>query len=897
MMTVGTVQCEYGHATLGIDVAAPRLSWHLCDERRGARQSAYQVLVASSRAVLDSDTGDVWDSGRVESEQSIHIVYAGAALASRQRVHWKVRVWDADGAPSPWSEPATWEMGLRDRADWQAQWIAAPLAGGPWTTVPCPFMRKEFACKKAVVQARLYVTALGLYECWLNGQRVGDDVLAPGWTDYHKRVQYRTYDVTPLVQRGANALGAVLGDGWYCGHVEWRSRQRYGDRPRLLAQLELTHKDGTRTTVCSDGSWRAAFGPLLEADLMMGESYDARLEFIDWAVPGFADHAWQPVIVCDDPGIALDAQRGPVVRRMQELPPVADPVKDTRQWRRTKWVFDLGQNMVGWVRLRASGPAGTTLTIRHAEMLNPDGTIYTANLRSAKCTDHYTLRGGGEEVYEPRFTFHGFRYVEIMGAPDDMLLTRDSVTGIVIHSDTPRTGSFACSDDLVNQLQRNIEWGQRGNFVDIPTDCPQRDERLGWTGDAQVFIRTAAHNMQVAGFFTKWLQDLVDAQGRNGEIPPTAPSTAVVEGDGGPAWADAMVICPWTIYLCYGDTRILETHYPAMQRFMEFLCTTARDYIRAPDDAGWQGFGDWLSINADTPKDLIGTAFFAYSAQLMARIARVLAKEQDAQQYAALAETVRAAFVRRFVTPDGLLVSKTQTAYVLALQFDLLPPELRARAAREIVNDAERRGMHLSTGFVGAPYLPHALTACGKSDAAYALLLQKTWPSWLYAVTQGATTIWERWDGWTHDKGFQDPGMNSFNHYAYGSVGEWLYQRVAGIDADAAQPGFRHIIMRPLWNGPLTSARATLRSPYGEIVSAWQRTAQGVRWDVTVPPNARATLHLPVGDAGQVRESGVPVGQAAGVACAQADEGGMRVSIGAGVYHFDIITSTDMENT
>lgn len=890
MMKVTTLRCEYwrGNA-LGIGERVPRLSWQLESEERGARQSAYQVLAASTATLLEADRGDVWDSGKVRSDQSIQVEYGGRALRSRERVYWKVRVWDEKGEVSAWSDTAWWEMGLLERSDWEAEWIAGPLVGGAWTTVPCPFLRKEFVIEKGVRQARLYVTALGLYECVINGQRVGDDVFAPGWTDYRKRVQYRVYDVSRLVQKGANVLGAILGDGWYCGHVEWRSRQRYGDKPKLLAQLEVLLEDGTRQVVCSDGSWRCAYGPILEADILMGESYDARRELVGWDRPGYDDRRWQAVEVHADPGIALEAQRGPVVKRMMELRPIADPVKDTRQWRKPKWVFDLGQNIAGRVRLRIRGSAGTTVTLRYAEMLNTDGTIYTANLRGAKATDHYTLRGDGEEVYEPRFTYHGFRYVELTGLPEETELTRDTVTGIVLYSEMEETGSFECSDELVNQLQRNIVWGQRGNYVDVPTDCPQRDERLGWTGDAQVFVRTAAHNMDVAGFFTKWLVDVEDTQGMGGEIAPTAPSTDVVEPDGGPGWADALIICAWTMYLCYGDKRILARHYEAMRRFMAYVERTSPGYIRAPEGSKWQGFGDWLSINADTPKDLIGTAFYAYSAQLMSEIAGVVGKERDAAYYQEVAQKVRAAFQRRFVTPAGVVASQTQTAYVLALRFGLLPEEVRAAAAAELVHDIQRRGMHLSTGFLGTPYLQHALSDTGHDDIAYKLLLQRTYPSWLYAVTQGATTIWERWDGWTHDRGFQDPGMNSFNHYAYGAVGEWLYRRVAGIDVDPCEPGYKHVIMVPLCHGPLAWACGKLRGPYGEIVSRWWWEEGALGWEVRIPVNSWATLFIPVSEGGRVYESNEPVEKAPGVVNRGWCCGRLKVDVGAGRYRFRVI--------
>jgi alpha-L-rhamnosidase len=500
--------------------------------------------------------------------------------------------------------------------------------------------------------------------------------------------------------------------------------------------------------------------------------------------------------------------------------------------------------MVGWIRLKVKGAAGTTIRLRYAEMLDADGKLYTTNLRSARATDYYTLRGEGEEIYEPRFTFHGFRYVEVRGYPGTS--SDDAVTGIVIHSDMPPSGSFECSNGLVNQLQHNIQWGQKGNFVDIPTDCPQRDERLGWTGDAQVFTRTATFNLDVSGFFTRWLQTLEDSQSANGAYPPFAPDPVLEDADGGPAWADAGIICPWTIYQVYGDKRILAQHYDAMVRFIEYLERTSRDLIRVYEGyADFSGYGDWLSINAETPKDLIGTAFFAHSAQLLSRIAGVLGKTADQARFASLFARVKRAFQARYVTPAGLVAGHTQTAYVLALNFDLLPESLRQPAAAALVNNIEQRKMHLSTGFAGAPYLNHALTGAGRLDVAYALLNQKSWPSWLYSVTQGATTIWERWDGWTEEKGFQDPGMNSFNHYAYGSIGDWLYAVVAGIEVDPECPGFQHIIIRPRPGGGLTYARAHYHAITGKIASEWRIEQGSFSLAVTIPTNTSATVYIP----------------------------------------------------
>ncbi len=765
---VSNLTCEYRTNPLGIDVLQPRLSWQLESSQRGARQTAYRILVAVSETGL-SGSGLLWDSGKVSSDQSIHVKYGGPALVSGQRVYWKVLVWDEAGQEAE-SAFAWWELGLLDRTDWSGQWIGAFYSGGPRTTSPALYLRKEFSITKQLVSARLYATALGLYECYLNGLRVGDALLTPGWTDYNKRIQYQVYDVIDLIQAGANAWGAILGDGWCVGHIAWVGRQRYTDRPQFLAQIILTYSDDSKEIIATNNSWKITPGPILESDMLMGESYDARRELTDWFNPGYDDAPWWAAEVFEDRGAALVATNGPEVKRQEELRPVK--IHKIPDFVNPRWIFDLGQNMVGWIRLCVRGEKGTTVSIRYAEVLNPDGTLYTANLRTARNTDYYTLKGGKEEVWEPHFLFHGFRYVELLGFLD--IPTEDTVTGIVIHSDTPVTGTFECSDPLINQLQHNILWGQKGNFVDVPTDCPQRDERLGWTGDAQVFIQTAAYNMNVAGFFTKWTRDLEDAQFPDGAYPAVAPNPSAWSiGDGGPAWADAGVICPWVIYECYGDIRLLEERYASMQRFIEFLSQTSQNGLRCYTEyEGWHGFGDWLALDGSdgreggTSKELIGTAFFAYSSHLLGKIAQILGKEEDAERYGIFSQQAREAFVKHFVLPDGTIKGGTQTSYVLALYFDLLPVSLRPTAVAELVRNIEQRDNHLSTGFVGTPYLNRVLSDAGHLDTAYALLKQTTWPSWLYSVTQGATTIWERWDGWTHDKGFQDETMNSFNHYA-----------------------------------------------------------------------------------------------------------------------------------
>jgi len=881
------LRCEYFENPLGIDERQPRLSWWLdAGHRRGARQTARQVLVSSE----PGGPPDLWDSGRIASDVSLHIAYAGKPLRSRQRAWWRVRVWDEHGHPAESTERAFWEMGLIERADWRAQWIAGTLTGGRWTPVPAPYLRKTFFVGARVNRARLYATALGLYEARLNGQRIGDIQLAPGWTDYRRRVCYQTFDVTPLLVVGDNTLGAILGDGWYCGHVAWRGRQLYGDRPRFLAQLVIDYLDGRTDFIGTDSTWRFAYGPLLENDLLMGESYDARLEFSGWDKPAFDDRGWLPARVGNGHSVAVEAMRGPPVRARHEFK--GRLIKDATENRRGHLRrYDLGQNLAGRVRLRVKGPAGASVTLRHAEMLDADGRLYLANLRTARATDRYTLRGDPEgETFEPRFTFHGFRYLEAETSSADVAI--EDVTGIVLHSDLPLTGDFSCSDPLVNQLQKNIQWSQRANFLEVPTDCPQRDERLGWTGDAAAFIGTAAFNMDVAAFFRKWLQDVADAQTEQGTIPATAPACDGLPADGGPAWADAAAVCPWTIYERFADRRLLERHLATAMRFVDQIRAAHPDLIRRPAAGSHPGYGDWLApdgsnrLEGGTPPELIGTAYFARSARLVGAMAAALGRKPEARKYAALADSVRTAFQRRFVARDGALVAPTQTACVLALQFDLLAPKHRARVASDLVTSLESRGWKLATGFVGTPHLAPVLTAAGRIDAAYRLLHQRQRPSWLYPVTQGATTIWERWDGWTHDGGFQDPDMNSFNHYASGAVGGWLYAVVAGIDVDPEHPGFKRFRLQPQPGGSLTSARAKLASPHGEIASAWRAGAHRFDWEVTVPANTSATVRLPVPPKSRITESGKPFERAPGVAKVAHRKDAVTCELGAGRYRF-----------
>lgn len=719
---------------------------------------------------------------------------------------------------------------------------------------PAVYYRRLFVLDRLPERALLRVTALGVLECEINGRRVSDDVFCPGWTDYRVRLDYRTYDVTECLHLGENVIGVVLGDGWYCGHVADRDRQFYGERPELLAAIEDHSRSIPTTIVVTDAEWRYSLGPILENDLLMGESYDARRELGDWSRPTFDAARWASVEVLPEKKIEIGRALGPPVRRQETLAGTLLPTQPDLPWNPCIRRFDFGQNFSGRVRLRLRGLRGQHLSIRHAECLHPDGSLYLENLRSARATDHYTLAGNGVEEWEPRFTFHGFRYCEIRWQYSESPPQIESVEGVVLHSEMERTGWFECSHAPLNQLASNILWSQKSNFLEVPTDCPQRDERLGWTGDAQAFIRSACFFMDVEGFFRKWLRDLRDCQAPGGLIPAFAPNNGAfgLTRDGGPAWADAIFICPWTIYLSYGDTEVLRENYPAMVRYLDYLAKSkVLDGIRAhPEKDGWGGFGDWLALDGSgdtrggTPMDLIGTAFHGHGLDITARTAAVLGFETDANHFAELHDATVNAFVRRFVAEDGLLVAGTQTAYVLALHFDLLPGDLRAPAASELVRLIEANGFRIGTGFVGTPYLLHVLEATGHLDVANRLLECEDFPSWLFPVKNGATTMWERWDGWTPEKGFQTASMNSFNHYAYGAVADWMVSTVAGIQFDAAQPGYRHIIFKPRPGGSITWAEARLRTPHGEAFIRWERVNKKLRIEIAVPSASTATLWL-----------------------------------------------------
>jgi len=852
------LRCAHKAAPLAVEADHIRFSWALEVDGAGRGQVAYQVVVEDDERASPS-VGPLWDSGREPSAASTGIAYSGPALSPAHAYRWQVRVWDEQGQLGPWSRPATFETALGGPEAWEACWIGlghgpghfgVPSGDGladPVTAAmrPAPYLRRSFAIEGEVAKARLYATALGVYELTANGQRVGDAVLAPGWTDYNRRLLYQAYDVTGLLLHGENVLGAVVADGWACGFFGFDAKRRgahYSQAPQLLAQLVVRYRDGRQEVVGTDERWQSSTGAVKYADLLMGERREAELEPDGWDRPGYDASAWRPVICRERQrrelgGPILLADPGPPVRVTEEI-----PAKSVTRLLGGKLIADFGQNLAGWSRLVVKSPAGTVITARHGEMLNEDGSLYLDNLRTARQTDSYVARGG-REVLAPRFTFHGFRYAEIEGLGEDP--EPGDVSARVAHSEMERTGWFECSSGELNRLYANIDWGQRGNFISIPTDCPQRDERLGWLGDAQIFARTAAYNRDVAAFFSKWLDDVADSQLPSGAYPDYAPHLGYdLRSAGSPAWADAGIIVPWTMYKMYGDRSDLERNFASMEAWMGYL-ERNNPYRLWENDLG-SNYGDWLAPKGDpTPPELVATAYWAYDAFLMAEVAHETGRAAKAKKYRQLAQEIRLAFQQAFIKPDGSVGHGTQTGYALALYFGLVPDDLKAASAAALVSAIEAEDWHLTTGFVGVGYLLPALSANSYSDIAYRVLEQKSFPSWLYTVDRGATTIWERWDGWTEEGGFQSPKMNSFNHYSLGSVGEWLYRYVLGIELAPGAAGFDRLVVRPHPGGSLSYARGSYKSARGEIRTAWRREGGELEVDVELPPNVTASVRIP----------------------------------------------------
>lgn len=828
------LRTEFSVNPIGVDTGRPRLSWKLPPQNR-TQQRAYRIVAGLSE---DPESNPICDTGMQKSARSVSVPWPGPEVAGFTKVFWKVQVWQKGSkTPSPWSATAYFETA--PNGAWKGKWISFGKESRN-VSPPAPFLRKAFSLSFAPVQARLRIAALGLCDLEINGKRVHPELaLIPGWSDFRRRAQTMTFDVTPLLAKGPNMLGCILGDGWYAGHLGFKNqRQIYGGSPSVLICLDIVGPDGKSLSIVSDETWQARTGPIISSDLYHGENYDARLELSKWSVVGSSRRGWQPVKVRRRPhNLLLDAKVSEPVGKVESLPAICVSEPSTGCY-----VFDLGQNIVGWARIRLRGKRGQTVQLRFAEMLNPDGTLYTANLRSARATDTYTFGENGVCDWEPRFTFHGFRYVELSGC--ERKPQKSAVTGVVLHNRMRPTGVFTSSDPRINQLASNIRWGLKGNFLEVPTDCPQRDERLGWSGDIQVFAKTASFFYDVDAFLTKWMRDLRDGQTPDGAFPDIAPT--FICGFGNAAWADAGVIVPWVVYRRFGNERILEENYEAMVKWMDFQEKTSDGLVRPPT-----AYGDWLAVDAaipdfaPVPSDFIGTAYFARTAEIMMRVATVLNKHTDAIRFKKLREAVVRAFRREYVTVNERLVGDCQTAYVLALAFDLLPPASRPRAVERLVEHIRSRNWHLTTGFVGTPLICPVLSRFGRHDVAMKLLLQDTYPSWLFTVKNGATTMWERWNSYTPEKGFGDVAMNSFNHYAYGAVGEWMVHYVAGLAPGAEEPAYRHILFRPQICEGLTSVSASLETPYGLTAIEWESKRRRMEGRLVVPPNAYADFVFP----------------------------------------------------
>ncbi|NOS69837.1 MAG: family 78 glycoside hydrolase catalytic domain [Verrucomicrobia bacterium] len=935
-----TLRTEYLSNPLGLDSSQPRLQWQLASNDRGAKQTAYRILVAGSAQQLTRNEGDLWDSGKVASNANAQITYAGKPLTSGQPCFWKVQVWDENGKASRWSENAHWTMGLLTPRDWKAEWISyrdnAPLHTNRTSLFlpPARHYRKEFTTTKSVKRATLYASALGLVDMHLNGQPITDSFFESGWADYEKRAYYRTHDVTSLLQSGDNFIGAVVADGWYAGYVGYGllvgygpnrvGRYFYGKTPAFLAQLEIEYTDGSRETIITDNSWQVSSdGPFREADMIMGEAFEAQRHDANWCVPKSSPrHArgpspewkWESAIRAGDNGstkaVFSDNRGSREVESGFQRPPklqayAAQPIRITQELKTQRitepkpgvYIFDLGQNFAGIIRLRVKGPAGTRLQIRYGEMLHPDGRLMTENLRKARATDFYTLSGDRDgEIWSPRFTYHGFQFVEVSGLPARPSL--DTVTGLVLHNDTPLAGELACSDEVMTKFWKNTQWTQRANFIEMPTDCPQRDERLGWMGDAQVYVRTASYNADVAAFFTKWLDDLVEAQREFGPYPDYCPypmGHGAKDQTWGTAWTDAGIICPYTIWQVYGDKRLIEKNWDSMTRFMNWRKQRAKDFRGGKDGNTW---GDWLNVNEPTPIEFVDAAYFKHDADLMFQMARALGKQKETDEYVALSANIATQFAKDYQNPDGTLKVNTQTAHVLALTFKLLPGASSIGISEDLAERIAKNDFRMATGFLGTKPLLPALSASGQNDLACRLFQSRRFPSWGYEVVNGATSVWERWDSYTKEFGFngadgkQNASMNSFSHYSFGAVMEWGFRTLAGIDTDG--PGFKQIIIRPNpptpgsnpEQTPIDWVKAHYDSINGRIVSSWRRTPSRFELEATIPANTAATVFLPAADAAQISESGKALTKAKGVDLVRFEGDHAVLRVGAGTYKF-----------
>lgn len=879
---------------MGLGVPQPRFSWKLQNKKRGIVQTAYEINVKQ-------DDKTLWNSGKVTSDSSVMVTYKGPALKSNTHYKWQVKVWDNDTNTPAQSNVATFHTGFFKIADWKAKWITSGFAvdsikkADPFLERPSPYFRKTFNTVKTVKSATLFATSHGIYEAYLNGKRVGDLYFTPGWTSYHNRLQYQAYDVTKLLDKNnalnaPNALGVVLANGWYRGNIGWgQTTNFYGSHVALLLQLEITYTDGTAQTITSDESWKVSTGEITYSEMFHGEHIDFNKENTGWMMPDYNDAKWRKVNVGNFDKNNLVAMQSEGVREHE----IFKPVKVFTTPKGEK-VIDFGQNLTGWVRMKIKGKAGHQVKLYHAEVLDKEGNFFTENLRTAKAEDIYTLKDDKEITVQPHFTFHGFRYVKVVNYPGQ--LKPENFEAVALYSDIDQTGSFSSSSKLINQLQSNIEWGQKGNFLDIPTDCNQRNERLGWTGDIQIFARTGLFNMRAHNFLVKWLDDVKVEQSPAGEIPNWVPTHGGRSNMA--AWADAITIVPWELYRAYGDKKVLTNYYNSMKAYLESIQKVTNNDLW--DKAAT--FGDWLAYSPEkdekkspaVSKPLIAQAYYANSVRIFTNSARILGKKEDAEKYDALLKRVKEAFRKAFIDANGNLTSQTQAAYVIALDFGMIPPELEQKAADRLVELVNEYG-HFTTGFLASPPLCHVLAKYGHQDLAFKLLEREQYPSWLYPITMGATTFWERWNGIKPDGNFQTqkPQSNSFNHYAHAAIGDFLYRKIAGISTDESVYesvkgiGYKHININPMPGGSLTNAKATLQTYYGTISSGWAIKNGKFILDVEVPVNTTATIYLPTNNIQNVIESNSPVKSANGVSIeSKAGDKKVAVKVGSGVYQF-----------
>jgi alpha-L-rhamnosidase len=887
------LRCENLIDPLGIDVITPRLSWYSESLQRAQRQTAYRILVASSIEKLNLNKGDLWDSKKISSDQSINIIYNGKKLTSGEQCFWKVKVWDNKGNESEWGNPAKWSMGLLSNMDWgDATWIGLNKAIGSdepdseLTKLSARMLSKQFVANKKIKRATAYICGLGQFELYVNGQKTGDQVLAPSLSEYPKRSLYMTFDVTKELIEGKNAIGVILGNGRFFAmrHTIPTGMKTYGF-PQMIFKLNIEYTDNTTQSIISDTTWKiTADGPITANNEYDGEVYDAEKEIPGWNKSGFDASKWIRAEKVTNPSAKLSAQMIEPIKIMQTLNP-----KSVKEIRQGVYVYDMGQNMVGWVSLKVLAKRGTKIQIRFAETLKSDGDIYTTNLRSATQTDTYITKGGGLEQWEPRFAYHGFRYVELTGYPGKPDL--NTIRGKVIYDDIKNTGSFSCSNVIINKIYNAAYWGIRGNYRSIPTDCPQRDERQGWLGDRSMNSYGESFIFDNDKLYSKWMTDISDAQKASGSLPDVAPAYWTIESDN-MTWPSSLIIIPDHLYSQFGNLKVIADNYDAMKKWLFYMRDTYMKNYLLPKDQ----YGDWCMppenlevIHSSDPKritpgDFIGSAYFYYCLNLMGKYAHLLNKNEDTNEFSTLADKVKEAINNTYLQKDSLYyANNTVTANALALSFGLPSKEIRSRVFDNLVNVITHvYNNHTSTGLIGGQWIMRTLTDNGRHDLALKIAENTTYPSWGYMIENGATTIWELWNGNT-----AAPDMNSGNHVMLlGDLMVWYYEDLAGIKSNPANPAFKNIIMKPYPVGNLKFVKANYLSTYGPIKSEWHLNSAQFNWDISIPANTTATIYIPAEKEGDVTESGKQASKTEGVKFVKIEDGRAVYEIGSGSYHF-----------